>query len=354
MEMVWGRPWATLPLNVSGSWRHVTIRLKRKKTMRRYLVGLGGIALVVALGMAWQSGRAGVVRIGIVPFTPVNARVVEGFKAELASRGFQEGKTVEYKILPADSRLDTLDAGLAQLMAWKPNLVLAASTPPAQAAYRATRASATPLVFAPVTDPLSAQIVSNLKHPGEHATGIRLEPSNGLRLQWLKRVDPRVQSVYLPYSSADASALASLQQVEEAARSLGIRLLLRPVQSLADIQQAAREIPPGADAIFLPQDSRIEAQIDLFVASALKHHLPLCAPSGIQVEQGALMTYGFNHRRIGEQAGRLAAEILQGAKPGDLPVETAANILIVNQRTAQAIGLKIDEAVLRQAREIIR
>ena len=108
------------------------------------------------------------------------------------------------------------------------------------------------------------------------------------------------------------------------------------------------------DAIFLPNDSRIEGQIDLFVASALKRRLPLCPPSGIQVESGALMTYGFNHRSIGEQAGRLAAESLQGTKAGDLPVEIASNILIVYRRTAQAIGLKIDDASLRQARQVIR
>ncbi len=105
-------------------------------------------------------------------------------------------------------------------MTRKPNLVLAVSTPSAQSAYRATRASGTPLVFAPVTDPLNAKIVSNLKHPGEQATGIRLEPSNGLRLQWLLRVDPRVRSAYIPCTSNDANALGSLKQVQEAAQAL--------------------------------------------------------------------------------------------------------------------------------------
>jgi putative ABC transport system substrate-binding protein len=315
---------------------------------------LGLAVLIVAFGAAWYLRQPGVARIGIIPFTPVNDRVVEGFKVELAARGFREGATVEYKILPADNRLDQLDAGMVELMDWKPSLVLAASTPPAQAAYRATKASGTPMVFAPVTDPIDAKIVSNLKRPGENVTGISLDPSNGLRLQWLKRVAPHVKTVYVPYTSIDASAQASLKQIEEAAQILGIRLVLKPVLSLEDIQRAARKIPPGVDAIFLPNDSRIEGQIDLFVESAFKHRLPLCPPSGIQVERGALMTYGFNHRNIGQQAGRLAAEILSGTKPGDLPVETAANILILNLRTAQAIGLKIDDAILRQARQVIR
>ena len=321
--------------------------------MRR-LIGIAGVLIVMALAVAWWIRPPGLIRIGIVPYTEVNARVVEGFIQELAERGFVEGRAVEYKIMPADGQFDRLDAQLVELMAWKPALVLAASTLAAQAAYRATRASATPLVFAPVTDPIDAKIVSNLKQPGEHVTGVRLEPSAGLRLQWLLRVDPRVRSVYLPYTSNDGSALASLKQVEHAAKALGVRLLLHPVLSQEDIQRAAHEIPPGVDAIFLPQDSRIEGQIDLFVVSALKHRLPLSAPGAIQVEKGALMTYGFDHHSIGRQAGRLAAEILQGRNPGDLPVETAANTLIINQRTAAAIGLTLDDAVLRQAREIIR
>lgn len=323
--------------------------------MRRRLVGgVLVLALLATLLVIWGKRSSEPIRIGVILYTAVNAQVVEGFKTELAAQGFREDREVEFKTFMADGRLEELDSGVVTLMEWKPMLLLASSTPAAQAAYRATKASATPLVFAPVTDPISAKIVGNLQRPGEHVTGIRLDPSNGLRLQWLKRVDPRIRTIYVPYTSIDASAQASLNQIEEAAKALDISVISKPVLSMADIEQAARDVPPAANAIFLPNDSRIEAQIGLFVETALQRHLPLCPPSGIQVERGALMTYGFNHHKIGEQAGRLAAEILQGAKPGDLPVETAANILIVNQKTAMAIGLNIDDAVLRQAQQIIR
>lgn len=321
--------------------------------MRRWILIGGSVLAALAAILLWPA-RPGVVRVGLVPFTSVNARVIEGFKEALAQRGFRDGVNVEYKTLPADGRLEKLDGNIARLMAWKPSLVLAASTPSSRAAYHPTLASGTPLVFAPVSDPLDARIVGNLMHPGEHVTGIRLASSNGLRLQWLQRIDPRVHSVYVPYSTSDKSATATLKQIDSAARALGIRLLLHPVESPEDIERAAREIPPGVDAIFLPQDSRIESRVALFVASALRRRVPLSAPSALQVEQGALMSFGFNHRDIGRQAGRLAAEILNGRKPGDLPVETAENVLYINQGTAAAIGLHIDDAVLRQAREIIR
>lgn len=321
--------------------------------MVRRWIGIGiAVLSATATLVLWPQEKMPV-RIGMVPFTSVNERVVEGFKAEMAVNGYREGETVEYRILPADGRLDGIDARVTELLTWKPALVLAASTPPSQAAYRATKASATPLVFAPVSDPIDAKIITNLTHPGEHVTGVRLAPSNGLRLQWLLRVAPGVRKIYVPYTQIDKSATATLKQVEQAARALGVQLLLKAVVIQEDIQEAARDIPSEADAIFLPQDSRIESQIDLFVESALQRRLPLSAPSALQVERGALMSYGFDHLSIGRQAGRLAVEILQGRKPGELPVETAENMLYINQRTAEAIGLKVNDAVLRQARKII-
>lgn len=293
-------------------------------------------------------------RIGMAPFTAVNERVMSGFKQALAERGWREGDNVEYRALPADGAVDQFDARLADLMAWKPDLVLAMSTPPSQAAYRATKASGTPMVFAPVSDPLAAGIVTSLARPGEQATGIRLLPSNGLRLQALTLVAPGIRKVYVPYSAADKSALVTLEQIRPAAQVLGLELLLEALVSEDDIARAARAIPPRADAVFLPQDSRLEARIDLFVAAAQARRLPLSAPSLLQVEQGALMTFGFDHAAIGRQAGRLAADILRGTPPGNLPVETAENGLYLNLRAARAIGLDIDPALLRQAKGLIR
>jgi putative ABC transport system substrate-binding protein len=322
----------------------------------RRLMALGLVLLLAAL--AWRFGPWGrapaMVRIGLVPFTAVNDRVIEGFKQGLAERGWEEGRNVTFRSLPADGQIAPLEGRLSELLAWKPHLVLAMSTPTSQAAYRATRASATPLVFAPVSDPLAAGIVTSLAHPGEHATGVRLLPSNGLRLEALARMVPQARSYYVPYSQADKSALATLAQIEPAARALGIRLLLQPVDELADIERAAQQIPAQADAVFLPQDSRIEGMIELFVASARARRLPLSAPSALQVEQGALMTFGFDHRAIGRQAARLADDILRGTPPGKLPVETAENGLHINLRTAREIGLVVDDAMTRQAQVLLR
>lgn len=313
------------------------------------LVAMAGLALWVSL-----PEPPPVVRVGLLPFAEVNSRVVAGFKQVLAEQGFREGETVQYRTAPVDGDIERLPGHIAELLAWEPDLLLVSSTPPSQAAYRATLGKGIPMIFAPVSDPLAAKIVGNLQRPGEHVTGIRLAPSNGLRLQWFKRVQPHLKNCYVPYSSNDRSALATIEQIRSAADDLGVRLLLRPVADPAEIERAAREIPAAADAIFLPQDSRIESAIDQFVAASMARRLPLSAPSVLQVERGALMSFGFDHYEIGRQAGRLAAEILAGVAPGDLPVETAENRLYVNLQAARAIGLTIDDAVLRQAHRVVR
>lgn len=323
------------------------------KNQLKWLLGLSVVMAALAAGW-WQASAPRQVRIAILPFTAVNDRVMSAFKTALAEHGWVEGRNVTYRATAADGAVDQLDAHMADFMAWKPQLVLAMSTPPSQAAYRATKATATPMVFAPATDPLAAGIVTNLAHPGEQATGIRLLSSNGLRLEYLQRMAPKMRKVYVPYHPGDKSAESTLAQIAPTVSSLGLELLLRPVTGPDDLQHAARDIPAAAEAVFLPQDSRIEAAIEQFAAAAQARRLPLSAPGVIQVEQGALMTYGFDHAAIGRQAARLAAQILDGVPPGDLPVETAENSLHINLRTAAAIGLTVDDALLRQARGVIR
>ena len=219
---------------------------------------------------------------------------------------------------------------------------------------KAVAGTTIPVVFAPVNDPVAAGIVTSLKSPGGQITGIKLPLGDDLRLEWLTRIAPKAKHVYLPYNPADKSALTSLTLVRQAAPALGITILPQEVRIPSDVPAALAAFPTEADAIFLPRDSTVESHIQDFVALALARKLPLCAPSRLQTEAGALFSYGFSHRLIGHQAARLADQVLRGTLPANLPVETAESRLAINLRTARAINLSLPSEILMQAEEVIR
>lgn len=293
--------------------------------------------------------------IAMVQLTAVDDNTVAGFREGMAGLGYRDGTDVSYLSSGPLGSGDRLDEVIRGHLEKKPALIFVSSTPATQAVKRLTDAGQhPPVVFAPVNDPLDAGVVADLRHPGGHITGIRLPTGDDLRLQWLKQIAPSIRRVYLPYTADDTSALASAQRAAEAARQLGITLLSQPVSGTDGVAEAIVKLPPNAEAIFLPRDSRIEAGIADFVALARQRRLPVAAPSLSQVEAGALFSYGFVHRDIGRQAARLADQILRGMPAGDLPVEMAENRLALNLATAAAIGIAIPDHVLSQAEFVIR
>ncbi|MDD5296767.1 MAG: ABC transporter substrate-binding protein [Rhodocyclaceae bacterium] len=293
--------------------------------------------------------------IALVQLSAVDQNTVAGFRDAMKKLGYEEGKNVTYLPAPPAGSADKLDDIIRGHLARKPDLIVVSSTTATLAVKRLTEESGVPpVVFAPVNDPLGAGIVSDLRHPGGHITGIRLPVGDDLRLQWLARIAPRAKRVYLPYNVDDRSAQTSVQKATEAAARLGLELVKHPIPTNGNTSSAIAAMPARVDAIFLPRDSRLEAGIAEFVAVAEKRHLPISAPSLIQVEAGALFSYGFVHQDIGRQAARLADQILKGVAAGDLPVETGETSLAINLVTARKLGLAIPDDILLQAEHVIR
>jgi len=292
-------------------------------------------------------------RIGVVRLTAVDDRTFEGFKEGMAKLGYVEQKTVRYLVDAPSGTSDAARARLAALLAEGVDALLVSSTPVTQIAKELTAQRPVPVIFAPVNDPMAAGIVNSLKEPGGNLTGIRLPVGEKLRLQWLRDLAPQVRTVLVPYTQTDQSAQASLQQLREVAGALEFQLLELPLGENDSLAANVARVP-AADAIFLPRDSRIEARIADWLEYARARHLPLSAPSLLQVEQGALYSYGFMHREIGIQAARLMDQALRGTPPGQLPIEVAENFLGINLVAAAAIDLPIPDLVLRQARLVMR
>jgi putative ABC transport system substrate-binding protein len=312
------------------------------------------ILATLVIGCRSANGTTKPIVIGVINLSPQLEPVWLGFQTGLASQGYDESRvTYIYAGPPPD--IETLDKLAEDLVAADVDLILSISTPATQAAYRATLGTDIPVIFAPVTDPVSAGVIQDISQPGGNVTGIALgTQSEGQRLQWLLRLAPDIKRIYLPYNSQDASALASVNAVLAAATLLSVNVITQEVSTEAEINRAIASIPQDVQAIFLAQDSLVAAHIAEFAAAAIAHQLPLCSPTDGQVEQGALVSYSFRLNEIGQQAARLADQIFAGIPPANLPVETAEFFLTVNLKTAAAINLTLSDDLLRTADRVIR
>jgi putative ABC transport system substrate-binding protein len=292
--------------------------------------------------------------IGVINISPNQEDTIKGFKEGMTELGYVEGKNVTY-IYEGPVSADKLDAVAQGLVKAKVNLILALTTPATKAAQKATTGTDIAVVFIPVTDPVGAGIVASLTKPGGNTTGVTYTTQEGKRLEWLLQVVPTIKQVYIVYNSKDQSPVLALKTVSETAAQLGVDLITSEASTTEEVGAAFKNIPKEADAIFLLPDSVVNARAADIYKMATELKLPTSGPNVRTVNDGALTAYGVDLAVAArKQAARLASQILQGARPADLPVETAQFFSAINLKIAQAIGLDIPDAILSQANIIIR
>jgi putative ABC transport system substrate-binding protein len=291
--------------------------------------------------------------IGIVNIAAIINPAVDGLKAAMVEHGYTEGDNVVY-IYNGPVTRDALPTEIQGLIDQNVDLIVAVTTQPAVQAKALTAENQIPVVFVPVTDPIAAEIVTDLTHPGGNVTGIISGQGETRRLEWLQTVDPTIQRVYFPYNPDDPSPVKALEELQPAAENLGLELVLVETPDEAAVLDAIANVPDDVDAIFLGPDSLVGAKYAEWVAKATELGIPTSGSSQAHVAGGILCSYSYSPYNAGELAAGLVAQILEGANPGDLPVETAEPQFSINLVTADAIGLEIPDSVLSQATIIIR
>jgi putative ABC transport system substrate-binding protein len=323
---------------------------------RELILLLGGAAVVVPLTAGAQ--RKAMKVIGFLsPASPGPFEsIVAAFRDGLVATGYVEGTNVAFEYRWAEGRYDRLPALAADLVARKVNLIVTiVGLPPALAAKNAT--STIPILFATVGDPVEAGLVASLARPGGNVTGIsnittELVPK---LFELLSELVPRARVIALLINPNTAGHGVHVKQAQEAARSKGVRLavLKAGVESEIDtafasfVQLQAGALVVGADPLFL-------ASRDRLVALALRHAVPAIYWRRELVASGGLISYGPSFPALYRSAGIYAGKILDGAKPADLPVEQPTRFeLVINLKTAQALGLTVPPTILARADEVI-
>jgi putative ABC transport system substrate-binding protein len=325
---------------------------------RQFITLIGGATAAWPLAARAQEGER-VRRIGLLmPFPMDNAEMqtrIATFLAELQRREWSAGQNLQIEYRWDNGDPDFNRKAASELVAWSPDVIFAAATPAVAALQQAT--SAVPIVFAQVADPVSAGFVTSLARPGGNMTGFtNIEYSIGAKwLELLKEIAPRVKRVGIIRDPAVSAGIGQFAAIQSVAPSFGVELSPLGGGNAADIERTvigfARGSNSGLISVALPLTS---THRKLIISLAARYRLPAIYPFRFFVTDGGLICYGPDSIDPFRQAAGYVDRILRGEKPADLPVQAPTKYeLVVNLKTARALGLEVPSSLLSRADEAI-
>jgi putative ABC transport system substrate-binding protein len=273
----------------------------------------------------------------------------------LLALGYREHEDFVIGVRFTQGDLAVLPAAARELVQQGVDLLFASNESPVKAAQMAT--SQIPIVFAGQVDPVRAGLIQSFARPGGNITGVANLPLElaPKRLQIFQEILPGLKRVLYVYDASDAQGVAEAQAYRNAARHLRIELVEKPVQTQEEAQTTLTQVQKSeGDGILKPHS--LSLNLPGFVLEAtVQRRFPSMFDGAFWTEQGGLASYGPDFYEAGRQAARLVDKVLKGEKPGGIPVETNHKIeLVINLKTAEALGLTVAPAALLRADRLIR
>jgi putative ABC transport system substrate-binding protein len=295
-----------------------------------------------------------VYRIGFLSQGQPPKAWVEALQEGLRERGYVQGRNLVWEFRSTDGSLDRLPQFAEELVRLKVDIIVARASSGATAAKRAT--TTIPVVFAGVYAPVELGLVSNLARPGGNLTGIAVNASDmaGKRVQLLKELVPKLKRVAMLSHPAHPSNAVQVRGAEAAASALGVHLDVVPVRTEKDFDAALTALS-GIDGLLHADTPLFATHRSRLAEAAARSRLPAIFPSKEYVNAGGLMSYGADLPDVYRHVAVHVDKILKGTKPADLPVEQPTKFeLVVNLKTAKALGLTIPPSLLLRADQVIQ
>ena len=321
---------------------------------RDFITLMGGAAAAWPLVARAQEPAVLVIGVLRAAIADENDKNLVAMRQGLGEAGYLAGQNVTIEYRWAENRYDRLPALAADLVRRRVAAIFAGSGVAAQAAKAAT--TTIPIVFAGGIDPVQLGLVASLNRPGGNVTGASffsnaIEPK---RLGLLRAVVPRASVFAALINPDNASAGRQSKELNEAAHALGFNLNIAYARNAADFELAFAGFVSQADGLVIATDATFSAYRDQLVGLAARHALPAIYPLRDFVEAGGLISYGANIVDAYRQAGVCLGRILKGEKPADLPVILPTKFeLVINLKTAKALGLEVSQDILSIADEVI-
>lgn len=318
---------------------------------RGFVVGICTLALPVAAG-----AQARLYRVGVVFRGGPYSGAIDGLRDGLKDLRMEEGKQYVFHARLVSSELRGAGAAAAALELEKVDVIFAVSSTIALAVKRATKT--VPIVFYVGADPVALGLIKNFAKPGDRLTGIdsRFASLSAKRMELLKALMPSLKRVVIFYNPANPVGNGSFRQAQEAGKRLKVQVLERKVSSVDELRAGLQALKVGeADAVVIPGDSMIISQSEMVISAAMAKKMPTMLAEGTSLDRGGFASYAVSYYTCGRLAAKYVDKIVKGANPADMAIEQIDTPHFgVNLKVANALGLKIPQAVLARADQVIR
>jgi putative ABC transport system substrate-binding protein len=326
---------------------------------RRDFITLLGTAAAWPLAARAQQGDR-VRRIGVLMWLNENdpgaKSGLSAFAQALAGLGWTDGRNVRMDLRWYGDDTNRIRALAQELVGLQPNVILAMGTPATVALERETRT--VPIVFDGVGDPVASGIVARLDQPGGNITGFAAWEASlgGKWLELLSEIAPGLKRAAIMFNPDTAPVSVYMPSFETAARSLKVVPIPAPVHSDVEIETAIMAVgrEPGGGLVVIPDIFMNESRAPIITAAAARNHIPAVYPVSFFAKDGGLLSYAPDPVDLYRRAATYVDRILRGEKPGDLPVQFPTKFeMVVNLKTAKALGLNVPQSILLRADEVI-
>jgi ABC-type uncharacterized transport system substrate-binding protein len=325
---------------------------------RDFIAGLGSAAAWPLAARAQQAGER-VRRIGVLmPFDendPEEKRRYSAFTQALSDLGWADGRNVRTDLRWGSDDTNRVRALAQELVGLQPDMIITGSTPATVALQRETRTI--PIVFANVADPVASGIVERLDRPSGNITGFAAFEASlaGKWLELLSEIAPGLKRAAIIFDPDSSPASAYMPSFETAARSLKIELIIAPVHGKEEIERAIGDLggEPGGGLVVMGGVFTSPFRAPTILAAA-RNNIPAVSRPSEFARDGGLLSYGADTVDLWRRAATYVDRILRGAKPAELPIELPTKFeMIVNLKTAKALGLTVPQSILLRADEVI-
>lgn len=315
------------------------------------------LSLTVATGCSTNSTKTSnsdTVTIAVTQIVehPSLDAVRDGLKAELEAKGYTEGDNLTWDWQSAQGNPSTATQIAQKFVGDAPDVIVAISTPSAQAAASATQDI--PIIFSAVTDPVDAKLVATAEAPGSNVTGVSDLTPVADHLELIQKIVPTTKTVGVIYNAGEPNSVSLVKLLKAAAAKQSISLEEATANNSAGVATAAESLVGQVDAIYVPTDNTVASALEAVLQVGIENQLPVFAGDNDSVERGAIASLSFDYSAIGKDTGALVDQVLKGANPGELSVVYPTNLeLVINKGSAIQMGVEVPEALLSAAKTII-